>query len=173
MGGRISVSSEVGKGSVFEVWIRAPEQLEDSFRPSGFAAVERVQLGPASLAPRPLRVLVAEDDDTNAILTRALLKKLGHTFVRARNGAEAVSLSSEEPPDLILMDVQMPELDGFEATAQIRSGEKGSGRHVPIVALTANAMSGDSERCLKAGMDAYLTKPIGLDPLRDALMRWG
>jgi|CZKU01.1.fsa_nt_gi CheY-like chemotaxis protein len=173
MGGRISVASEVDKGSVFDVSTRAPEQLEESYRPSGFSAVERAKLGPVPLAPRPLRVLVAEDDDTNAILTRALLKKLGHTFVRARNGAEAVSLSAAEAPDLILMDVQMPELDGFEATAKIGLGEKASGRHIPIVALTANAMSGDSERCLKAGMDAYLSKPISLDPLRDALTRWG
>ncbi len=89
-----------------------------------------------------------------------MLEKGGHTVVVAANGREALAASEKEAFDLVLMDVQMPEMDGFEATAALRERERANGAHVPIVALTAHAMRADEERCLRAGMDAYVSKPI-------------
>ena len=93
-------------------------------------------------------------------LATAILKKAGHSLTHAANGREAVEMASAETFDLIFMDVQMPEMDGFEATGQIRANERVTGRHTPIVAMTAHAMAGDRERCLAAGMDGYLSKPL-------------
>jgi signal transduction histidine kinase/DNA-binding response OmpR family regulator len=109
---------------------------------------------------RPLRVLLAEDNAVNRTLILHLLKKRGHLVFVAGNGREAVQSYDRDPIDVVLMDVQMPEMDGFEATAAIREREAVSGRHMPIIALTAHAMTGDQERCLAAGMDYYLTKPV-------------
>src|SRR5206468_9433690 len=89
-----------------------------------------------------------------------LLESWGHQVVVAGNGREVLAALDRGSFDLVLMDVQMPEMDGFEATAAIRAREKGTGRHVPIIALTAHAMKGDRERCLEAGMDAYISKPL-------------
>ena len=111
-------------------------------------------------AQRSLRVLLAEDNAVNRALMINLLKKRGHSVVIAENGREAVDAHARERFDVVLMDVQMPEIDGFEATAAIRKREAGSGLHLPIIALTAHAMTGDRERCLAAGMDFYLTKPV-------------
>jgi CheY-like chemotaxis protein len=111
-------------------------------------------------AQRPLRVLLAEDNAVNRALVINLLKKRGHSVVVAENGREAVEAHARERFDVVLMDVQMPEVDGFAATAAIREREAASGLHLPIVALTAHAMTGDRERCLAAGMDFYLTKPL-------------
>ena len=107
-----------------------------------------------------LRVLLAEDNLVNQRLVVRLLEKRGHQVVVAATGLEALMLLEKEKFDLVLMDVQMPEMDGLEATLAIREMEKGSGFHQPIVALTAHAMKGDREKCLDAGMDGYLTKPI-------------
>jgi CheY-like chemotaxis protein len=107
-----------------------------------------------------LRILLAEDNKINQFVARRLLEKHGHTVTVAGNGYEAVSLLDREAFDLVLMDVQMPEMDGFEATAAIRVKENGTGRHIPIIAMTAHAMKGDEERCLQAGMDSYVPKPI-------------
>ena len=109
---------------------------------------------------RPLRVLLAEDNVVNQRLGTRLLEKHGHTVVVVGNGKEAVAASEHGGFDLILMDVQMPVMDGFEATAMIREREQDSGQHVPIVAMTAHAMVGDRERCLDSGMDAYVSKPL-------------
>ena len=111
---------------------------------------------------RPLRVVVAEDNRVNQLVIRRMLERLGHTVVMCANGREAIGAVDREHPDLVLMDVQMPEMDGFAATAAIRVAETElpTRRHVPIVALTAFAMTGDRERCLAAGMDDYLSKPI-------------
>jgi signal transduction histidine kinase/ligand-binding sensor domain-containing protein/DNA-binding response OmpR family regulator len=109
---------------------------------------------------RPLRVLLAEDNVVNQTLAIRLLEKRGHSVVLAVNGREAVDTWKRERFDLILMDVQMPEMGGFEATAAIRHAELGSTMHIPIVAMTARAMAGDRESCLQAGMDAYVAKPI-------------
>jgi signal transduction histidine kinase/CheY-like chemotaxis protein len=113
-----------------------------------------------SLTTGPLRVLVAEDNVVNSRLAARLLHNQGHATQVAASGREAVALHEEQRFDLILMDVQMPEMDGFQATAEIRLREHGSGRHVPIIAMTAHAMKGDRERCLAAGMDGYVSKPI-------------
>jgi CheY-like chemotaxis protein/HPt (histidine-containing phosphotransfer) domain-containing protein len=108
----------------------------------------------------PLQVLLAEDSLYNQKLAVALLERKGHHVVVAANGAQAVELARTRPFDLVLMDVQMPEMDGLEATSAIREREAGSGVHLPIVAMTAQAMKGDREKCLEAGMDDYLTKPV-------------
>jgi len=117
--------------------------------------------GPPSQGPTPrLRVLVAEDNATNQKLVSAILEQQGHTVTVVGNGRLAVERATQQPFDVILMDVQMPEMSGLEATAAIRKQEEGTGRHLPIVALTARAMAGDREQCLAAGMDAYVAKPL-------------
>jgi CheY-like chemotaxis protein len=115
---------------------------------------------PARAGTRPLRVLLAEDNLVNQKLAVHLLEKQGHSVEVAGSGREALAALERGNFDLVLMDVQMPVLDGFETTAVIREKEKGTGRHIPIVAMTAHAMKGDRERCLSAGMDAYVSKPI-------------
>jgi len=107
-----------------------------------------------------LRVLLAEDNAVNRRLALRLLEKRGHHIVLAANGREALQAIEKESFDLVLMDVQMPEMDGFEATAALRQRERSTGAHLPVIALTAHAMKGDRERCLAAGMDGYLAKPI-------------
>jgi len=111
---------------------------------------------------RRLRVLVAEDNIVNQRLAAAFITRRGHDAVVVSNGREAVDTWTREAVDGIFMDVQMPEMDGFEATSRIRDLERGRATHVPIVAMTAHAMSGDRDRCLEAGMDDYVTKPISL-----------
>ena len=123
----------------------------------------------AAKARRKLRILVAEDNAVNQKLVVLLLTKQGHTPVPARDGAEAVSALGSESFDLVLMDVQMPNMDGYEATAAIRDRERITGIHVPIIAMTANAMKGDRERCLEAGMDSYLSKPLRAQELFEAI----
>jgi PAS domain S-box-containing protein len=113
-------------------------------------------------ATRALRILVAEDNPVNQQLALCLLERRGHSAAVAENGREALSAIEKHKFDLVLMDVQMPEMGGLEATRAIREKEKSTGGHLPIVAMTAHAMQGDRERCLQAGMDAYLPKP--LDP---------
>jgi CheY-like chemotaxis protein len=120
----------------------------------------RVEPANAGPAPEHLRVLLAEDNAVNRILAIRVLERRGHTVLVAENGCEALEILARERVDVILMDIQMPEMDGFQATAAIREKEKTSGGRVPIVALTANAMQGDEERCLAQGMDAYLAKPF-------------
>jgi two-component system sensor histidine kinase/response regulator len=107
-----------------------------------------------------LQILLVEDNPINQKVAQRLLEKAGHVVTVAGNGREALDCISRESYHLVLMDVQMPEMDGLEATAAIRDNERDSGRHLPIVALTAHAMQGDRERCLEAGMDAYITKPV-------------
>jgi osomolarity two-component system sensor histidine kinase NIK1 len=121
---------------------------------------------------RSMRILVAEDNVVNQKLALELLRREGHTIVVVGDGHQAVEAVRGEAFDLVLMDVQMPILDGLEATEEIRCAEKGTGRHIPIVAMTASAMNGDQEKCLKAGMDAYLTKPIDIASLRETLMKF-
>ena len=116
-----------------------------------------------------LKILLAEDNPVNQLLMQVMLGKRGHRVVVAMTGKIALDAMEREPFDLVLMDVQMPELDGFAATREIRRREQPGGRRVPILALTAHAMSGDRERCLEAGMDGYLTKPISAKELDAAL----
>jgi PAS domain S-box-containing protein len=123
----------------------------------------------ASTSLRTLRILLAEDSLVNQKLAVALLRKHGHDVVVADDGRQALSAAKKQEFDLILMDVQMPEMDGYEATAAIRKYERKQGVHTPIVALTAHAMTGDRERCLEAGMDEYVTKPIRSEQLFDTI----
>jgi two-component system, sensor histidine kinase and response regulator len=112
-----------------------------------------------------LRILLVEDNRVNQTLAVHFLEKRGHDVIVAENGRAALEALAKQTPDLILMDVQMPEMDGFQATATIRKNELSSGNRIPIIAMTAHAMSGDKERCLAAGMDGYVTKPLRVETL--------
>ena len=127
-------------------------------RPSKPSPAPKQQGGEAGL--KPLQVLLAEDNPVNQKFAVRVLEKKGHTVEIANNGREALDAWRNGTCDVILMDVQMPEMDGFEATARIREQESGADRRTPIIAMTAHAMKGDRERCLEAGMDGYVTKPI-------------
>ena len=105
-------------------------------------------------------MLLVEDNAVNQTLAIRLLEKRGYVCPVAGDGREALSALEKDNFDVVLMDIQMPEMDGFEATAAIREKEKHSGQHIPIIAMTANALKGDQERCLEAGMDGYIAKPI-------------
>ncbi|HYH42242.1 MAG TPA: ATP-binding protein, partial [Burkholderiales bacterium] len=163
MGGAIQVHSIPGHGSCFHFTIStrvAHDVPSQAARP-----VEQRKLG--------ARVLLAEDNAVNRELATELLLSLDCTIEVVHNGCEAVAAAQAGGFDVILMDCQMPEMDGFEATAVLRSAESSSGSsRVPIIALTANAMTGDRERCLAAGMDDYLTKPFKLEQLCDVLVKW-
>jgi CheY-like chemotaxis protein len=155
MGGSLWVESAEGKGSTFHftAWF--------GWDPSAVVTPEKPVLPPTGAAgPRSLRILVAEDNEVNQLIAARFLESRGHQVVVAANGLEAVAAVQREPFDLVLMDVQMPDLDGLDATKQIREWERGKGTRLPIVAMTAYAMKGDRESCLAAGMDDYLTKPI-------------
>ena len=128
-------------------------------------AVRSPSSTPDPIAGTGLRVLVVEDDSTNCILVTNILKRNGYAVAIAKDGLEAVEKYSLDSLDLILMDVQMPNMNGLQATAAIRNLEQASGRHTPILALTAHAMDGDRERCIEAGMDDYLSKPINAKDL--------
>ncbi|MDP3151342.1 MAG: response regulator [Archangium sp.] len=138
------------------------------FKPgSGFSRTEAPTT--ARRARRSLTVLLAEDNAINARLAQRLLERLGHRVTHVTDGARAVEAAAQGRWDAVLMDMQMPVLDGLEATRAIRIAEKSTGLHLPIIALTANAMKGDDQICLEAGMDAYLTKPIDIDRLASML----
>jgi CheY-like chemotaxis protein len=107
-----------------------------------------------------LRILLAEDNLVNQRLISRLLEKMGHAVTVAENGQIALKLWAEREFDFVAMDMQMPIMDGLETTERIRAGEKSSGRHIPIVAMTANAFEEDRERCSRAGMDGYVAKPV-------------
>ena len=119
---------------------------------------------------RHMRILVAEDNAVNQAVIMRVLQKLGHFAILARTGREAVALAAKENFDLVFMDVQMPEMDGLAATGAIREREKGTEHHLPIFAMTAHAMKGDRERCLEAGMDGYISKPVRFSEIENAIM---
>ncbi len=125
----------------------------------------------ASVQSPPLWVLVAEDNPVNQKVIVALLKRAGHSVSVSCDGQEALEMVRANPFDIVLMDVQMPEMDGFAATRAIRAMERNTGKHIPIVAMTAHAMKGDMERCLEAGMDDYVSKPVSRQALADAIAR--
>lgn len=160
LGGRITVESTLGVGSTFTVALRrAADPVPTNGTDEETAHVTGVTAPPAS---KPL-VLVAEDNDVNRLIVTEYLRALGHDFVTAANGAEAVELARSASPELILMDVQMPTMDGLEATTRLKADPATA--HIPIVAVTALAMDGDEERCRAAGCDGYLSKPIKLSEL--------
>ena len=123
-------------------------------------------------AQKRAKVLVVEDNIVNQKLALRMLEKRGCRVDIAANGREAVNASARMAYDCIFMDCQMPEMDGFEATAAIRAHEVQTGNHVPIIAMTANAMQGDRERCLEAGMDDYISKPVRSEALEAVLQKW-
>jgi two-component system sensor histidine kinase/response regulator len=118
---------------------------------------------------RPLRILLAEDNQVNQMLASRLLEREGHTVVVAGDGAQALDTLGSQSFDLVLMDAQMPVMDGFEATAAIRRLEENTGTHIPIIAMTAHAMVGDRQRCLRAGMDGYIPKPVNAHELYETI----
>ena len=127
--------------------------------------------GTTALAPttRRLHILLAEDNPVNRLIAVRFLEKQGHNVAVACDGRQALDALIREPFDLALLDIQMPELDGFEVAAAVRVREEGTGRRLPLVAVTAHAMQGDRERCFEAGMDGYLSKPLQFDLLAQAI----
>ncbi len=159
MGGRIWVESRISEGSTFHFTLRLPRDRsliagnKCSLSIDSSATTQRTSL-------KKLNILVAEDTRANQKLIHIILAKQGHAIMIAANGQEALDLLDVQEFDLILMDVQMPLMDGFQATMEIRKRELIGGARLPIVAMTAHAMRGDRERCLAMGMDAYISKPI-------------
>jgi signal transduction histidine kinase/DNA-binding NarL/FixJ family response regulator len=188
MGGHIWLESQAGVGSTFHFTValdivpsatgmadgkpRADAELPASSEADSTQPPARTRLPIERLAARPgraLKVLVAEDNIVNQRVARGLLSKRGHDVTVVENGRKAVEAVAAGVFDVVLMDVQMPEMDGFEATAEIRRRERDTDRHVRIIAMTAHAMSGDCDRCLRAGMDGYLSKPLNPHLLRSVV----
>ncbi len=168
MGGKIWVESAAQKGSVFHFSLDVA-LAEEAALPAGEEATLRgaaTQTSPAVPAGAEAcngdgrRVLLVEDNAVNRTLAERLLQKRGFAVSIAVDGKQAIAATQSAEFDVVLMDIQMPEMDGFEATAEIRKRERLTGQRTPIIALTAHALKEDRERCLAAGMDAYVTKPI-------------
>jgi PAS domain S-box-containing protein len=168
MGGQVQVRSVLGQGSTFSF----TACLRRAHRAEGAGADQANSTGPGACSPTQprLRILLADDHEVNQRLGAGLLERQGHQVHVVGTGQDALAaLASEAPFDVVLMDVQMPGMDGLQATTALRRQEAGTGRHVPVIAVTAHAMQGDRERCLAAGMDGYVTKPISGATLARAL----
>lgn len=165
MQGRIAVDSEIGRGTriTLDLPLRLGREATGAREVDASASTQPATLGG--------RVLVAEDHPVNQLVVAEMLRKMGASVVVVGNGRQACEALQAEHFDLVIMDCQMPEMDGHEATRSIRAGEAG-GKRVPIIALTANAFAGDREACLASGMDDFLTKPIGYDELLGKVRPW-
>lgn len=170
MGGLIDVESSEGRGSIF--WFIVPFQRVGEAAPGpALPPPEPTEIAPE--VPLSGRVLLVDDHPVNQHLACVLLEHLGLEVETANDGIEALERIDRSAFDAVLMDVQMPRMDGLEATRRIRQMELGlDDRHVPIIAMTAHAMAGDRERCLEAGMDDYVSKPIRQETLRCVLRKW-
>ncbi|MDP6040685.1 MAG: ATP-binding protein, partial [Candidatus Latescibacteria bacterium] len=171
MDGRIWVDSEIGKGSIFS-FIAKFGILETEKKESQTVGVDS-ETDISTGSDARLDVLVVEDNRVNQRVATLMLNKLGHSVSVANNGIEALECIEAGGYDLIFMDMQMPVMDGLETTIKVREREQKTGKHIPIVAMTANAMQGDRERCLEAGMDDYVSKPIHRDVVIEAIKRVG
>ena len=170
MGGRIGVASRPGEGSAFWVELHLPPSRREPTLSQAFAPADPDSLL-EELGPESFTILLAEDNPVNLLFSRKLLERSGFKVLTARDGAVALEAFEKEPVDLVLMDCQMPVMDGFTATSRIRnSGRPNAG--LPIIALTAFAMAEDRRRCLDAGMDDYLTKPLDSARLKLTLVKW-
>ena len=161
MGGEIRVTSAPGKGSAFTFSIELP--VAEAAASDITVKIRRLEC---------LSILVAEDNAVNQTIIEAMLRQLGHRIRMVGTGSAALEALVQESFDLVLMDCNMPEMDGLEATRQLRAGTAGRRSvDVPVIALTANAMDGDRERCLAAGMNDFLAKPVSIAALRAAIDR--
>jgi CheY-like chemotaxis protein len=169
MGGSVRVKSALGRGSVFTVRLLLAECTERAVPPP----IQRA-ISPSALASaRGKTVLLVEDNAVNAFISAALLESMGVASVHVRDGSEAVASYRKRRFDAVLMDCEMPIMDGFAATRLIREFEAEIGApRTPIIALTANALTGDREHCLRKGMDDYLSKPIEQRQLSALVARW-
>ena len=175
MGGEITVQSQPGQGSVFSFVIPFTEaSAEDVARYGGEKEkAPRLTVACARMPIAEARILLAEDYVINQLFAVKLLQKFGAVHIDlAENGREALTAYTRTEYDMVFMDCQMPEMDGYMATQRIREQEKGMGRYTPIIAMTANAMMGDREKCLRIGMDDYLSKPLNPEELRKVLEHW-
>jgi len=148
------------------------KKLQVSLSPSETEEAVVFPMLPKDKSLRTIAILLAEDNKANQKLAMLLLRKLDYQVDLAENGLEALAAVQQNHYDLILMDCQMPEMDGFGATIAIRQAEITTGKHIPIIAMTANAMQGDREKCLSIGMDDYISKPINPKQLKKIIERW-
>ena len=176
MGGAVELQSAPGKGSTFSVTLRLEPAAAPTTAPiaaQGAGTLVAAAPAPVPSTPVAARVLLAEDNAMNQELALEMLEDTGYRVTLAENGRRALAALASAEFEVVLMDCQMPELDGFEATRMLRRQEAGTGRRrTPVIALTANATSGDRERCLEAGMDGYVAKRYSRDKLLAALARW-